>query len=44
MPDSILALLCHGDDFCQAFDPRRRQQLVTHGGRAAAARPAALPE
>lgn len=31
MPDSILALLCHGDDFCQAFDPRRRKQLVTHG-------------
>jgi hypothetical protein len=31
MPDSILALFCHVDDFCQLFEPRGQQQLVTYG-------------
>ena len=31
MPDSILALFCHVDDFCQHFEPRWQQRLVTHG-------------
>jgi transposase len=31
MPDSILALFCHVDDFCQRFEPRWRQHLLTHG-------------
>ena len=31
MPDSILALFCHGDDFCQAFVPGWQQRLLTYG-------------
>jgi hypothetical protein len=31
MPDSILALFCHVDDFCRQFEPRWRQKLGIHG-------------
>jgi DDE family transposase len=31
MPDSILALFCHVDDFCQRCEPRWHQHLVTEG-------------
>jgi hypothetical protein len=44
MPDRILALLCHVDDFCQQFEPRWPPQLVAHGGDPAAARSSALSQ
>lgn len=31
MPDSVLALFCHVDDFCVEFLPRWQQQLLTSG-------------
>jgi hypothetical protein len=33
MPDSILALFCHVDDFCQAFLPHWQQRLLAHSVR-----------
>jgi hypothetical protein len=31
MPDGVLALFCHVDDFCEEFLPRWQQRLLTHG-------------
>ena len=33
MSDSLLALFCHVDDFCQAFGPHRQQRLLAYGVR-----------